>query len=175
MKKILVFSLLWILLFACENEDKQIQFNVKTNTTFEVPADASIQTQIELDAKSLIINKSIFEDFNTSKDNIDKATIKDIKLNISSLQNINFDFLTDVELYIEATDLPKIRIAWLNNLQDDHLQSLNLEHLSDNLSEYIKNNEVKISLILLTDEVLTQPVEIEVEATFLVKAEVMGK
>ena len=172
MRKILFFSLLLISLFACEKIDRYTQFSVQTFTTFDVPADMAIQTPIILDAKTLILDTKIFEDFNTSTSFIDKATIKEIKLNIVNPLEVNFDFITDIELYIETNDLPKIRIAWLNNLQDEQKQTLSLEHLPDNLSEYLKREEVNISLVLLTDEVLTQPVQIEVNASFNIKAEV---
>ncbi len=175
MRKILVFSLFLGLLFACEKIDKYAQFSVQTKTTFEVPADMVVQTPIVLDAQTLDVDTKVFEDFNTSAYLIDKATIKDIKLIIINPQNVNFNFLTDVELYIKTNNLPEIRIAWLNNIGNINTQSLNLEHLPDNLSEYLKSEQVKINLVLLNDEVLTQPVQVEVNASFNIKAEVLGK
>ena len=175
MRKILFFILLLTSLLACDKLEKSIQFSVQTKTTFEVPADASVQTPIVLDAKTLELDSKIFEDFNTSIDLIDRATIKEIRLNIIDPQNANFDFLTDTELYIESDNLPKIRVAWLNNINDDNIQTLVLEHLQDNLSGYLKSDSLKISMVLLTDEVLTQPVQIEVAASFLIEAEKLKK
>ncbi len=175
MRKILFFGLLLISLFACEKLEKYAQFSVQAKTTFEVPADADVQTPIVLDSQSLNLDQQVFEDFNTSTSLINKATIKDIKLKIINPQNANFNFLTDVELYIKTDNLPEIRIAWLNNIRNSNTQSLNLEHLPDNLSEYLKSEQVKINLVLLNDEVLTQPVQVEVNASFNIKAEVLGK
>ena len=175
MKKILIFSFLFLSLVACEKIDKNTQFSISTEASFEVPANTTTQTPIELTAIPLVIDSQIFEDYKTSTDLIDKATIKNIELQIANPQNADFDFLTDIELYIEADNLPKIRIAWRNNMQNDQLQSFNPEYLPDNLSEYIKNNHLKMSLVLLTDEVLQQPVQFKVKTGFYIDAELIGK
>lgn len=175
MKKILIFSFLFLSLVACEKIDKNTQFSINTEASFEVPANMTTQTPIELTAIPLVIDSQIFEDYKTSLDLIDKATIKNIELQIANPQNADFDFLTDIELYIEADNLPKIRIAWRNNMQNDQLQSFNPEYLPDNLSEYIKNNHLKMSLVLLTDEVLQQPVQFKVKTGFYIDAELIGK
>jgi len=175
MKKILIFSFLFLSLVACEKIDKNTQFSINTEASFEVPANMTTQTPIELTAIPLVIDSQIFEDYKTSTDLIDKATIKNIELQIANPQNADFDFLTDIELYIEADNLPKIRIAWRNNMQNDQLQSFNPEYLPDNLSEYIKNNHLKMSLVLLTDEVLQQPVQFKVKTGFYIDAELIGK
>ena len=175
MKKILIFSFLFLSLVACEKIDKNTQFSISTEASFEVPANTTTQTPIELTAIPLVIDSQIFEDYKTSLDLIDKATIKNIELQIANPQNADFDFLTDIELYIEADNLPKIRIAWRNNMQNDQLQSFNPEYLPDNLSEYIKNDHLKMSLVLLTDEVLQQPAQFKVKTGFYIDAELIGK
>ena len=175
MKKILIFSFLFMSLIACEKIDKTTQFSINTEATFEVPADMATQTPIELSAMPLVIDSKIFEDYNTSIDLIDKATIKNIELQIVAPQNADFNFITDIELYIEADNLPKIRMAWKNDMQNDQLQSFSPDYLPDNLSEYLKNDQLKISVVLLTDEVLNQPVQFKVKTGFYIDAELTGK
>jgi len=175
MKKILIFSFLFLSLAACEKIDKNTQFSINTEVAFEVPSDRTTQTPIELNAIPLVIDSKIFEDYNTSIDLIDKATIKNIELQIVDPQNADFNFLTDVELYIEADNLPKIRMAWKNNMQDDRLQSFSPDYLPDNLSEYLKNDHLKMSVVLLTDEVLQQPIQFKVKTAFYIDAELIGK
>ncbi len=175
MKKILIFSFLFMGLVACEKIDKFTQFSIQTETGYEAPADTTTQTPIELGAKPLIINSEIFDDYQTSVDLIDKATIKTIELQIDQPQHADFNFLTDIEIYIEADNLPKIRMAWKNNLQNDQLQSFTPEYLPDNLSEYLKSDNLKMSIVLVTDEVLTQPVRFKVKTAFYINAELTGK
>ena len=175
MKKILIFSFLFMSLVACEKIDKTTQFSINTEATFEVPADMATQTPIELSAMPLVIDSKIFEEYNTSIDLIDKATIKNIEFQIVNPQNADFNFITDIELYIEADNLPKIRMAWKNDMQNDQLQSFSPDYLQDNLSEYLKNDHLKMSLVLLTDEVLQQSVQFKVKTGFYIDAELIGK
>ncbi len=173
MKKILVFGLMLISVFSCDEIGKYVQFSVQTHSFFEIPAEIPAGQPVNLEPENLNLDLSIFKDFNTSPELVDKATIKNIKLNIVDPQNTVFNFLSDIEVYFETENLPKIRIAWLNDIQDNNVQTLDFEHLPDNLSEYIKDNQLKINVIIVTDEELVQPVQIEVAATFLIKAEIM--
>ncbi len=175
MKKILFSGFLLIFLFSCDKIDKFTQFTVQTKSIFEIPAGTPVHDLVEADAQFLNLNEEIFREFNTSTELIDKATIKEIKLNAVAPPDATFNFLTDVEVYFETDNLPRIRVAWLNNIQNDDKQTIKLEHLTDNLSEYLKDDHLKISAVFLTDEVLVQPVQIEVDASFLIEAEIIGK
>ena len=175
MKKIFISGLLLIVIFSCDEIGKYVQFSLQTKSVFNIPAEIPVEQPVDLEEQNLNLDLAIFKDFNTSIELVDKATIKNIKLNIVNPQNANFNFLSGIEIYFETEDLPKIRVAWLNDIQNDNTQTLNLEYLPDNLSEYLKNDQLKISVIAITDEELTQPVQIEVDATFLIKAEVMSK
>ena len=177
MKKILFLSIFILGLSACDKIDKFTQFSVDYTTAFDVPVDATTQTPLELGIFALGADNDIFSEYDTSKDLIDKATLKNIQLSINdnSNNNQNFDFLTDIEIYLLADDLPTLRVAWKNDLQNSGENSFELEHLSDNLVEYFKKDKVKIKIMAKTDEVLSQPITVDVKVSVYMNAQLLGK
>jgi len=178
MKKILFFSILFLWLSACEKIDKSTQFSIDYITSFDIPSNATTQTPLELGTYTLDAN-NIFSAYDTSKDLIEKATLKNIKLSISNNTNNtsaqNFDFLTDLEIYLLGDDLPTLRVAWKNDMQNSGDNSFELDHLSDNLADYFKNDKVKIKIMAKTDEVLSQLVIVNFKLSVYINAQVLGK
>jgi len=179
MKKILFLSILFLGLSACEKIDKFTQFSVDYSTAFDMPIDATTQTPLELGTFTLGSDSDIFSEYDTSKDLIDKATLKNIELSINNNTNNssaqNFDFLTDLEIYLLADDLPTLRVAWKNDMQNTGDKNFELEHLSDNLADYFKKDKVKIKIMAKTDEVLSQPVTVDVKLSVYIDAQLLGK
>ncbi len=174
MKKILILSLLFLTVISCEKIEKLTQFSLDYTGSFNVAADLATQTPIDLQDLVFNIDDKRFEDYDTSKELIEEATIKKINISIEPTQTATFDFLTDLDLYIEANGLPKIRIAWVNNLDNTGSQNIELNHLPDNLAEYFKKDDFKISALILTDEVLNQAVTFDVNLSFYINANIVG-
>ena len=177
MKKILFLSIFLLGLSACEKIDRFTQFSVDYSTSFDVPSNVTTQTPLDLGTYTLGSSNDIFNDYDTSKDLIEKATLKNIKLSINDYanNNQNFDFLTDLEVFLLADDLPTLRVAWKNDMQNSGENNFKLEHLSDNLSDYFKKDKVKIKIMAKTDEVLSQPVTVDVKVSVYMNAQVLGK
>jgi len=178
MKKILILSILFLGLSACEKIDRFTQFSIDYSTSFDMPVDTITQTPLDLGTFTLGSDNDIFSEYETSKDLIDKATLKNIKLSINNTNNTstqNFDFLTDLEIYLLADDLPTLRVAWKNDMQNSGENSFELDHLSDNLADYFKKDKVKIKILAKTDEVLSQPVTIDVKLSVYLNAQLLGK
>ncbi len=174
MKKILIISLLFLMFTGCEKIEKLTQFSLDYTTSFTVTADLDTQTPINLQDVVVNIDDKRFDDYDTSKELIEEATIKTIELKLDANQTTTFDFLTDIDLYIEADGLPKVRIAWQNNMTDTGAQTVVLKNLSDNLAEYFKKDSIKISAVILTDQVLTQDVTFDVKLSFYINAAKVG-
>jgi len=174
MKKILFLSILFLSLVSCEKIDKKTQFSVDYSTSFQMPADMTTQTPVDLGTFSLIWDNNIFDDYKTSKDLIDNASLKTIVLEINDNASQNFNFLKGIEIYLKADGLPTLRIAWKNILQNLSENSLQLEHLSDNLSEYFKKDKVQIKIMTINDAVLSEPVDINVKISVYIDAQLLG-
>lgn len=174
MKKILILSFLIFSLWSCEKLDKYTQFTLDSHATLTVLRNTPTQTPVALATVDLPINSEIFDDYNTSTNLIEKASIKKIDLQLTNPSAANFNFLTDIELYIEAEGLPKLRMAWKNNLPNNDTQTIELNNLSDNLSEYLKNNHPKITAIIKTDEPLNESMQLDVHFSFYIDSQLIG-
>jgi hypothetical protein len=174
MKKLLIISILIIPFISCEKIDKFTQFTWDINTTFFIDQDLPTETLIYLEPQSVFIDNGFFEDYNSSKELIEEAKIKDLFIEMDNPAEANFNFLSDIEIYLEADGLPKVRIAWKNDIEDLDSQKIKLNFLSDNLAEYLKKDKLKISATIKTNESLDYPVTIKLKASFFVDANVMG-
>ncbi len=180
MKKLLILSFLFLTLSACDKIDQEVQFSTDYTATFKIPADQPAGTPLSLEEVELNVDDRIFENNHASKDLLEEVRLKKIKLEINpqlnnNVSQLNLDFLTDAALYIEADNLPKVRIAWINDLTDQQSQSIELNFLSDNLSDYFKKEAFKLFLIVSTDQVLNQKVFIDVQITADFNTKILGR
>jgi len=174
MKKLLILiTLLFFGLISCEKIDNLTQFHVNYDANLYIPDNLPTDTIIHLEESSMIILPEDFENNTTSKDLLENVELKEliIKTNDSTA---NFDFLSDIEVYIQAVDLPKIRIAWKNDIENGLGNELELETLTDDVSEYLKTDRIMISADIKTDEALSEPLSVNVYFDFLVDAKVLG-
>jgi len=174
MKKILTLTILFSLLFSCEKLDQLTQFNLSYDLEFDIDSGIPAGTSIQINDLELPIDVSDFDANNTTKDLLEEVKIETIELRILKPETANFDFLSDVDLYIAAEGLPKIRLAWKNDIPNGVGQVLTLDVLSDDLSEYLKKDAIQISADFITDEELTDPVTIQIHLVYFVDAKILG-
>jgi len=174
MKKLLILTtLLFLGLVSCEKIDNMTQFHVNYDANLYIPDNLPTDTLIHLEESSMIILPEDYEVNTTTKDLLENVELKELIIK-SNDSIVDFDFLTDIEIYIQAVDLPKIRIAWKNDIPNGLGNELELETLSDNVSEYLKADRVMISADIKTDEELAEPLSVNVYFDFLVDAKVLG-
>jgi len=174
MKKILIYSLLFVTLIACEKLDKYTQFTLDYHVSFFVPANTQTQTPVNLETVEVPINDEIFAEYKTAVDLIEKVSIKKIEISVPGTTNTNLDFLNDIEIYLEAEGLPKVRIAWKNNIPNNASTLIELDKLSDNIAEYFKQGQFRLSTVILDDQSLTENLTLGCNLTFYIDAEVTG-
>ena len=174
-------SFLFILsLASCDKINQDTQFSTDYIATFIIPADEPVQQPIDLDEVTIQIDNQIFENYHASKDLLEEASIKSINLQINPKLNDgldlkNLDFLTNASLYIQAEGLPKVRIAWVDNLIDSGTVSIDMDYLRDNLSEYFKKDQLQLSLTVYTNKILTQQVIVDINIELNLMAKVLGQ
>jgi len=165
-------------LVACEKLDKFTQFSIEYNTTFTIPDNTAPQTVLDLGTQTLLTDKEILAQYNTEQNLIEEATVKKLILSFQQStnagQNDPIDFLTDVEVYLVADNLPSIRLAWKNNIQPTQNDPLELDFLSDNLSEYLKKDNIKLNILVKTNRSLHTPIDFDVKLSVYINAQVTG-
>ena len=174
MKKILTLTILFSMLFSCEKIDQLTQFTFQNTYEFIVPADTPVNTDIQLSQIPVELDNSALEAHDTSKDLLEEVSLDKVSLEITNPTTANFDFLKDLALYIEADNLPKVRVAWKTNLQNGQGNTIELDILKDNLVPYFKGDNIKISISIKTDEPIVDDITVQTKVVYFVDAKVLG-
>jgi len=177
MKKLFIIFFSFILFFSsCKKVDKTVSFDVSYQTDFIIDASIPLHTETTLNVDPVSTNISdVLDSKDSSVDLINQMKLTKIKLTITNPATQNFDFLSDSELYLKASGLPNIRIAWKNNMTNNLGNSIELILLSDDIKSYLKEDNVTFSLKIIKDEVTTQDVNIQADIFIKVEADLLGK
>ena len=176
MKKItLVLLSLLLLTFSCKEVDKLTQFNMDYISSITIPATFGIDIPIDIWTPNIPTNSETeFESNNTTKNLIEEIVMTKMSMTISSPANASFDFLKVIEIYISADGVAEKKVAWLTDIPQSGLKTIELETSSDDLKEYIKADKYKLNTKTLTRQFISQDTYIEIKNTFYVDAKILG-
>jgi hypothetical protein len=95
-------------------------------------------------------------------------------MKITAPEGGTFDFLKSIKIYIKAEDLDEKLIAWKTDMADDGSTTITLDTADDNLKDYILKDSFQLRTETITDQVLTNDTDIEIDAVFWVDARILG-
>jgi len=173
MKKILILTFLFFNLVSCEKIENLTDFSLHYDTDFVIPANIPVNTLVHLEETDFSISSEDFENNNTSKDLLEKVVLEKITLTLNNSGD-NFDFLTDIEIYIQAEDLPKVRMAWKNNIPDGLGNTLILETLNEDILSYFKKDTISVFVDLKADQSVDHEMPATATFDFKVNAKILG-
>ena len=176
MKK-LIFLLATVILstYSCKEVNKLTQFNMDYNDEITIPATLGINLPIDVWTPNITTNStSTFESNNTHKDLIQQIVIKKMVLTIKTPESATWDFLKNIEIYIDADGLDEKKIAWMDNIPKTGKKSIELDLSGDDLKEYIKKDEYKLRTKTVTRELVSHDTKVEIASTFFVDAKILG-
>ena len=173
--RILVLGLM-VLAFSCTEAERFTQFDLNYNTSFTIPASVGIQLPVDLFTPDITTNsESEFQSRSTRKDLLEEVKLTRLDLSITSPDNQDFSFLESVRLYLSAEGLNEIEIAGLSEIPDTIGNTLVLVIPENNLKEFLKKEGFKLRVNTLTDEILSQDIQVELAASFFIDAKVLGR
>jgi len=178
MKKIL-FPLFLVVfaLSSCGDLSKLTQFDMplsqsvtinKDMVVANMPIDSIMTPAIETKSAEFFSTNNIKTDF------IEKISLKEMKLIITSPTAGNFNFLKAIDISIVADSLAAIKIASLTDVPANASTSLQLTVSSDDLKPYLLKNSIKLKIKISADETIPADYTIDVKPTFLIDAKVLG-
>lgn len=175
MKKLWVVSLGLILLSGCEKARELTQFTFETNTEVTIPAATGVNLPINIFTPDVETNSSqTFENNNTRTDLIEEIRLDECELSIVAPASANFDFLKTIRIYIEAQDLPEILVAEKADMPNGQGQTIDLDVTGVDLTEYIRQPTYNLRVQVVTDEIPSSDIDINVRTLFFVDARVFG-
>ncbi len=177
MKKSIFIGLIALIsLTGCKKVDELTQFEVDYDTKVTVPATADINLPFSVTSPDVPSNSySTFAANQTRKDLIDEIVLRKFDLSLNSPEKGDFSFLKSIEIFIEASGVPELKVAWAENIPESVGNYLELKTSSADLKEYIKLDEFSFRVKTVTDEAITSDHEIDVLSTFFVDAKVFGQ
>lgn len=106
---------------------------------------------------------------------MEEIILTGLKLTIDSPINKEFDFLKDVEIYIDAEGLPELLLAAKNGITNSVGNEIELDVSNEDFKEYIKKDKFSLKMRTVTDEQLTEDVHIKSRSVFFVDAKLVGR
>lgn len=160
---------------SCKEVNKLTQFNIDYSNEITIPATLGIDLPIDVWTPNIPTNStSTFESNNTHKDLIQQIILKKMNLTITSPEASTWDFLKKIEIYISADGLEKKKIAWLDDIPQTGVQSIDLSVSSEDLKEYIKKDEFKLETKTVTRQLVSHDTKVNISSTFFVDAKILG-
>ena len=176
MKRILLsLSILIFAVCGCKIIDELTHFDVDYNYTFTLLSFGGLNPNLDIGASNIENStESTFENNDTRKDLVERATLKKFNVKIVDPVNGNFSFVDKVEIFINTEVLDEKLIAWKNNIPNDIGNTLELETISNNLKKYLTSDEIGIRLKTTSSTPLTEDITIDLKATVEVDAKILG-
>lgn len=174
MRNILLILTILFTISSCDKVDELTKFDLEYKSKVVVPGATGINLPFNMLTPDMETNsESQFEVNDTRKDLIEEIKLTKLQMVITSPTDADFSFLNSVEVYISAEGLDEIKIAE-KEVDKTAGSILDVDVLDIDLKEYIKKDKFNLRLNTVTDEVINEDHEIDVNSTFFVDARILG-
>lgn len=155
------------LLYGC---DKLVQFNMPYQTFFSIPS-SPIGLLDDIATPAITTNTTqTYSNNNTEARLVTSVYLKSIKLTIISPEGKTFDFLQAADMFVSAPGLPEVKVATISGIEDSVGNSVEMTPLKEELKDYLQQDNITIKVRATTDKLVTQTVDIQIDAVFHVSA-----
>lgn len=176
LKKLIFTAALFTLILtsACNKINDLLTFQVNYTSKVSFPPSSAINLPFDLFTPEITTNaETEFSSRNTNKDLVDKITLKEMKLTITSPTDQRFDFLASMEVYIQADGLGELKIAETANVPDNIGNVLSLTVAGNDIAPYIKKDKFKLRVKTVTDKAYTKQINVDVYSQYDIKAKLL--
>ena len=174
MKNIAVICCLSLILLGCEKANRLTQFQIDFTENVEITPTNPFNLPFNLFTPDVETNSETeFEINDTRKDLIEEIILKTLKLTLTGPEEGDFSFLKSIEIFLNAEDLPELKVAWAYDIGEDVGKILKITTSEEDIKEYIKKDKFTMRLNTITDEVIDERQYIEVYSDFYVDAKLI--
>lgn len=174
MKKTIIIALFALSIFGCKKVDKLLTFTFDQQTSVTIPAVAAIPVSpIDIPIPSVTTNSSsTFENHNTSAEYVKDVKLTKMTMKITAPEGKKFSFLDEIHIFISTNSDNKIELAWKTNIPDD-VDEIELDVTDKNLDTYIKSDKFDLDVSATIGEILLHDVDLDMNMTFQVTADLV--
>ena len=166
--RLLIFLILVLFFVGCKN--KLTQFHIEYNTPAIIQSSVPINVPFNVYTPEQETNSSVeFEVNDTRKDLIELILLEELTIEITAPEQQNFNFLKSIEVFIDSENFTERKVAFNENVPSN-VKKITCEVLDVDLQDYIKEDHFSIRIKTVTDQVLTNDVELDIYSKFFVDA-----
>lgn len=159
-----------VILYGCKDVEDLLTFSIHHETDFRVESSSPLGLPLEIGTPDVTTNSNqTFRNNNTSASLVKDVKLQQIDLAITSPVDKTFNFLTSIHVYISTDQQSEILLAHLEEVPEN-VSEIALIPTQQKLDAYVKASSYKIRTQIVTDETLTQAVDILMDLDFKVTA-----
>ena len=176
MKKFLIlFSLIVLFYTSCDELDQFTMFDIDYSQSFDIPPIPVANVPVEIVTPPIATHSdSIFQAYNTNGNLIEEATLKEMRLVISSRAGGDFKFLKSISFFLQSDTLPEQEVAWNYDVPENASDTLLLETTENDLRLFILQDTLKLKMSILTDSPTSVDYKIKADMIFHIDAKILG-
>jgi hypothetical protein len=115
-----------------------------------------------------------FESNDTRKDKIQQIVLEKLIITITSPQGEDFSFLNNLEIFLSSTNQAEEKVAYLNEVSENIEDELICKVVGQDLQKFVKDDKYKVRLVTVTDEIITQDIDVNIYINFFVDAKLIN-
>ena len=167
---LIIFS---FLLLGCKN--KLTHFNLDENFEATIPSSSPVDLPFTIYTTEQTTNSEAeFESNDTRKDKIEQIILEELSIRITNPQGEDFSFLNSLEIYLSSTNQAEEKVAYLNDIPQSVGDEINCNVVGQDLQKFVKDDKIKIRLVTVTDEIITQDIDVNIYTNFFVDAKLIN-
>ncbi|PHR48133.1 MAG: hypothetical protein COA32_06325 [Fluviicola sp.] len=170
---ILLILIIPFILFGCKK--KLTNFNLDDNFQTTIPSSSPVDIPFTIHTQEQETNSEAeFESHDTRKDKIQQIVLKDLVITILAPEGEDFSFLSSLEIYLSSTNHAEEKVAFANDISNDIGSEIVCNSVGQDLQKFVKDDKFKIRIRTVTDEVITQDIDINIYTNFFVDAKLIN-
>jgi hypothetical protein len=140
-----------------------------------IPASSPVNLPITVYTPEQTTNSEVeFESNDTRKDKIQQIILEELTVTITSPQGEDFSFLNSLEIFLSSTNQAEEKVAYLNEISNTVGSEISCDIIGQDLQKFVKDDKFKIRLVTVTDEVITQDIDVNIYTNFFVDAKLIN-
>jgi len=179
MKYIKILTILIAIFYVTSSCKKADEFT-KFNMVFDEPIrdvriiPLFVGETIKMPFTTATESESQFHKHDTAKNLVEEIRAKEAVMNIGADFDADFSFLESIKFYIKAEGKPDRLIASQTLIPADIGKSLELDVIDQDLSLYLKEEELEMIVEIKVREAVAEPFDMKIYMKFLVNAKILG-
>lgn len=169
-----IFCLLLTLTTSCKKLRELTRFTVTDTAYVTIPSGGVINLPFRINTPEIQSTSSQeYASNDTRADLVRTAFLRSVVMRIHTPNTADFDFLSSLEVFIASEGMEEVKIAYINNIPQQGLQSLDLiTESSVDLKAFLQAESYALRVQVVTRQLPSSDITLEIESKYLVEADV---